>query len=152
MFANDSINRINGKSFDVRIMGILIAFESFTLSIEDSSETAMTRGKPDGYLRGNVSASGELKITPAYFSLLSAAAKKAGSYQDLPPFDIHAHAVGSKEGMVVTAYDCRLKISELLNIEPNSTDRSTINLPFEVTGEDFIDINGVPYAPGRLAV
>jgi hypothetical protein len=152
MPANDSLFKINGKSFDVRIMGSLIEFESFSLSIEDNSETAMTRGKPDGYLRGDVSASGELKINTQNLMMLSAVAKAAGSYQDIPAFDIHAHALGDKEAITVAAYDCRIKISELLNIDPSSTERTTHTLPFQVTGKDFVDINGVPYAPNRLPV
>lgn len=152
MIANDSLFKLTGQSFDVRIMGQLVQFESFTLSIEDNSEVAMSRGKPDGYLRGDVSASGEVKINSHNLMLLSAAAKIAGSFQDLPAFDIHAHAVGDKEALVVTAYGCRLKVSELLNLEANSTERTTHTLPFQVTDPDFVDINGVPYAPKRLPV
>ncbi len=152
MPANDTLFKLNGKSFDVRIMGVLIEFESFSLSIEDNSEVAMNRGKPDGYLRGDVSASGELKINSQNLAYLTAAAKAAGSYQDVPAFDIHAYGVGDKEALAIAAYGCRLKISELINIDTTSSERTMHTLTFDVTSEDFVEINGVPYSPTRLPI
>lgn len=143
------MSRINGKSFDVRVAGIKIHVESFGLSIEDNSTIAMTKGRPKGVLRGDVKASGEIVVDTANFMLLSAAAGAAGSWQQLPAFPIDAYASGSDgnlpEVMHVHAYDCQLRISELLKIDPNSTDKTTHTLPYDVAGEDFVDINGVPY-------
>ena len=145
------MSRINGKSFDVRVMGFKIHIESFTLDIEDNSTTAMNKGRPNGNLKGDVKASGEIVVDTANFMILNEAARAAGSWQELPAFPIDAYAAGSNgdrpELMHVHAYDCQLKIASLLNIDPNSTDKTTHSLPYEVTGEDFVRINGVPYAP-----
>lgn len=144
--------RINGQSFDIRLGGIMAHVENFSLTIEDNTTTAKTKGVPDGSLRGDVAASGEIELDIAQFMLLSAAAKIAGSWQDLQEFDINAYATGSNgnkpEAMHVIAHGCKIKISDLLSIDPNSTDKSTVKLPYDVTGSDFVHINGVPYVPG----
>ena len=144
------MNRINGKAFDVRFMFTKVHFENFTLDIEDSSTVAMDHGLPNGNLIGERKASGELELDIANFMRLSAAAGAAGSWEKLPVFPIDAFAVGEgaagAEGMQVRAHDCKVRISSLLSIDPNATDKSTVKLPFDVTGRDFIWINGVPYA------
>lgn len=143
------MSRINGKSFDVRLMGFKVHFESFSLNIEDNTTTAKNAGVPNGVLEGDVAASGELVVDSANFNLILAAARMAGSFRDLPPFTIDAYARGSNDSgvelMSVRAFGVKLKISELLNIDPNSTDKTTHTLPFDVTSPDFIWINGTPY-------
>ena len=142
-------NRINGKSFDIRLMGIKIHFEKFTLNIEDNTTTAKTDGVPDGVLQGDVAASGEVEVDSANFMLLSAAAGKAGSWRGLPAFPIDAYAGGSNsrsaEVIHVRASGCKLSISDLLNIDKSSTDKTMHKIKFEVTDSDFVRINGVPY-------
>lgn len=143
------MSRINGKSFDVRMMGFKVHIESFSISITDNSTTAKNKGRPAGRLKGDVSAEGEVVVDTANFMLIVEAARAAGSFQSLPAFPIDAYATGDNAGRAelahVHAHDCALKISELLSIDPNSTDKTTHTLPFDVTGEDFILINGVPY-------
>ncbi len=143
--------RISGKSFDVRIMGYLVHVESMTLDIEDNTTVAKNKGVPAGFIEGDVAASGELVLDISQFNLLTTAAAAAGSWQELPPFPIHTYAVGGgavAENMAVYADGCKMKISSLLNIDPNSTDKSTVTIPYDVTGEDFVKINGVPYVKG----
>ena len=144
------MNRINGKSFDVRFMFIKVHFESFNLDIEDTSTPAMEHGLPNGTLKGEKKASGEIEIDMANFLRLSAAAKAAGSWENLPVFPINAHAFGEgaagAEAMSVIAHGCKLRIANLLSINPNSTDKSTVKLPFDITSPDFVWIDGVPYA------
>ena len=125
-------NRINGKSFDVRIMGFKVHFESFNISIEDNSTVATNGGRPNGVLLGDISASGELVVDTANFMLLDAYAG-GGNARGVELMHVHA-------------YDCNMKVSDLLSIDPTSTDKTTHKIDFDVTGQDFIDINGVPYA------
>jgi len=147
-----SANRINGKSFDIRIMGLMAHIESFSLMIEDSTTTAKNKGVPDGTLSGDVAASGEIEVDIANFMILSAAAAAAGSWRDIETFPIDAYAAGESsrgdELMHVRAHGCKLRISELLNIDPSSTDKSVVKLPYDVTSPDFVWINGTPYVPG----
>lgn len=143
------MNRINGKGFDVRLLGFPIHFESFTLTIEDESGVAMNNGVPDGNLPGNCKASGELVLDSQYFMQLTAAAAAAGSWQKIPPFVIDAYAQGENskgaELSHVRAFGCKMRISDLLNIDSNSSDKSTHKIKFDVTDPDFVWINGVPY-------
>ena len=143
------MNRINGKSFDIRLLGIKFHVESFSISIEDNSTVAKNKGIPNGNLEGDVSASGEIVLDSNNFKLISEAAKKAGSYREIPAFDIDAYAKGAspsgEESFHVNAFECRLRLSELLSVDPNSTDKTTHKIPFDVTGPDFIWINDVPY-------
>ena len=146
------MGRINGQSFDIRIGGFMVHVENFSMTIEDNSTTKITKGVPDGVLEGDKSASGEIEVDIANFGYISAAAKAAGSWEELPTFDINATAIGSNgnapEAFHALAHDCKLKISELLSIDPNSSDATTVKLPFDVTGRDFIWINGTPYVKG----
>lgn len=141
--------RINGKAFDVRLMGFKVHVETFSLSIEDNTTVAKNKGRPNGVLLGDVAANGEIVVDTANMNYIIEAARAAGSFQELPPFPINAAAVGSDgsrpEAINVYARGCKLRVSELLNIDPNSTDKTTHTLPFDVTDEDFVDINGVPY-------
>lgn len=143
------MNRINGKSFDVRIMGIKVHFEKFSLSVEDGSQEAQTNGVPDGWLLGDVKASGEIEVDSANFSYLSQAAVAAGSWRGIPAFDIDAYAIGensrSEELMHVHAFDCKLVINDVLNVDKSQVDKNMHKIKFVVTGPDFIKINGVPY-------
>lgn len=147
-----STGRINGQSFDIRLAGILVHVESFTCNVEDNSTVKMNKGLPDGYLNGDRKASGEIEIDIANFGYLSIAAKAAGSWAELPPFDINVTAFGSngstKELMHVIAHGCRLKLNDLLNIDPNSSDASTIKIGYDVTDRNFVHVNGVPIVPG----
>lgn len=143
------MNRISGKSFDVRIMGIMVHVESFTLNIEDGSVVSRDKGIPNGQVLGDMGASGELELDIRNVQLLTPAAAAAGSWRNIDPFTIDAYAGGTNstgpEGMHVRAFGCKFRISELLNIDPNSTDKSTVKLPYDVTDPDFVWINGVPY-------
>ncbi|WP_221800525.1 phage protein [Oceanobacter mangrovi] len=143
------MNRINGKSFDIRLMGFMLHVESFTLSIEDNTTVAKNKGVPDGTLAGDVAASGEITLDIANFNLLTAAAAEAGSWRGIPEFSIDAYAIGensrAQEAMHVHAHGCKLRVSDLLNIDPNSSDKSTVTLPYDVTSPDFVLINGVSY-------
>lgn len=143
------MNRISGKSFDVRVMGVMLHVENFTLNIEDASTVAKDKGIPNGQIQGDVSASGEIELDIRNFKNLTNAAKSAGSWRAIGTFDIDAYASGSSnsggETMHVHAHDCQLRIGDVLNIDPNSADKSTVKVKYDVTGQDFVWINGVPY-------
>lgn len=140
-----STQRLSGKSFQVTLGDIYINVESYNLSIDDGRATAKTNGIPNGWLDGEVSASGDIEVDAQNFNLIMQAAKKAGSFKELPPFDIVAYAVAGKTSQKVEAFDCLLKISDLLDISSSGGEKTKHKLPFEVTGTDFVKINGVPY-------
>lgn len=139
------MSRIGGKNFDVNLGDLLVHVESCTLDITDNSAVAQTRGVPDGHVDGDVSASGEFELDSYNFGLLVDAARTAGSFRELKPFDSVFFAKSGDEEMRIEAFGCKLKVSSLLSIDPKGGEKSKHKVPFDVTSSDFIRINGVPY-------
>lgn len=137
--------RIGGKNFDVNLGDLLVHVESCTLDITDNTAVAQDKGVPNGHVDGDVSASGEMEFDTANFNLLIEAAKRAGSFRQLDPFDSVFFAKAGEEELRVEAFGCKLKVSSLLNIDPKGGEKSKHKVPYDVTSPDFIRINGVPY-------
>lgn len=142
-----SVQRISGKSFDIFLGGRMINVESSSLSIEDGTEVAKTKGMPNGFVDGELAASGEIEVDTQNFNLISEVAKEAGSWKAIPVFDmLFTATAGDGNSLDVEAFDCKLRINELLSIDPAGKEKSKHKLTFDVTSSDFVKINGIPYA------
>ncbi|MGO4366650.1 phage protein [Pseudomonas sp. PAB10] len=139
------MSRIGGKNFDVNLGDIQIHVESCTLDITDNSAVAQTRGVPNGHVDGDVTASGEIELDSTNFNLLIDAARAAGSFRKLAPFDSVFFAKAGDEELRIEAFGCKFKVSSLLSIDPKGGEKTKHKLPFDVTSPDFIRVNGVPY-------
>lgn len=139
------MSKIGGKNFDITVGDLQIHVETVTLDITDNSAVAQSGGVPDGYVDGDVAASGELELDSANFNLLIEAAKAAGSFRQLEPFDSLFYAKTPTDELRVEAFGCKPKISSLLNIDSKGGEKHKHKVPFDVTSPDFIRINGVPY-------
>ncbi len=137
--------RIGGMNFDVNLGDLQIHIEKATLDITDNTAVAQTGGVPDGHVDGDVSASGEFELDSSNLSLLIEAARRAGSFRKLEPFDTVFFAKAGEDELRVEAFGCKLKVSSLLDIDPKGGSKTTHKVPFDVTSPDFIRINGVPY-------
>ncbi|MGQ4658646.1 phage protein [Aeromonas enteropelogenes] len=137
--------RISGQSFDTTLMGIMVHVEKASLSITDSSAVAQTRGIPDGYVDGEVSAECEFELDTKNFKLLSDAAKRSGSWRGMKPDDVLFYADTGDETMKVEAFGVKLQIADLLDIDPKGGSKGVHKLKGIVTSPDFVHINGVPY-------
>ncbi|EPR3220035.1 DUF2597 family protein [Pseudomonas aeruginosa] len=137
--------RISGMNFDITLGDLQVHVEKATLDITDNSAVAQTRGVPDGFVDGDVIASGEYELDAANFALLIEAAKRAGSFRKLEPVDSLFYAKAGDSEVRVEAFGCKLKVSSLLDIDPKGGSKTTHKVPFDVTSPDFIRINGVPY-------
>ncbi|MGZ0703802.1 DUF2597 family protein [Pseudomonas piscis] len=137
--------KISGMNFDINVGDLKIHVETATLDITDNSAVAQTRGVPDGWVAGDVAASGELELDTTNFNLVIEAAGRAGSFRQLETFDQLFYAKTPTDEIRVEAFGCRFKISSLLNIDAKGGEKSKHKLPFDVTSPDFIHINGVPY-------
>lgn len=71
------MQRLSGKSFDVTLGDLKIHIEKASLDIEDGSEVAKTGGVPNGWVDGEVSASGEIELDGENVKILSEAARNA---------------------------------------------------------------------------
>ena len=137
--------RITGKNFDITVGDFSIHVQKMTLDLEDNSAVTKSGGIPDGWADGDVGASGEIEVDAQNLDLFTEAAKAAGSFRELPLFDILCFGKTADNEMKVEAFGCKLQISSLLDIDPNGGEKHVSKLPFFVTSPDFIRLNGVPY-------
>ncbi|MCK8127256.1 MULTISPECIES: phage protein [Pseudoalteromonas] len=137
--------RLSGMNFNVNLGDIMVHVDTATLSITDNSAVSQTGGVPDGAVDGDVSANGELSVNASNFALISDAAKSAGSWRGMETFDIMFYGKTSKDEMKVEAFGCRIKLSDILDIDKKGGQASLFKIPFDVTSPDFVHINGVPY-------
>lgn len=137
--------RLSGMNFNVNLGDIMVHVDTATLNITDNSGVSQTSGVPDGYVDGDVSASGDISVNASNFNLISQAAKAAGSWRAMKTFDILFYGKTSKDEMKVEAFGCRIKLSDILDIDKKGGSASMFKIPFDVTDPDFVHINGVPY-------
>ncbi len=140
-----SVERISGMSFDFFFMGFPIHSESVTLTISDNSAVAQSRGIPDGWVNGDVTAEGEIELDEKNFAKVGSAAAAAGSYRSLPTTDFVFFAQRGGVRSKVETFGNKLILTDLLNIDPKGGSKSTKKVKFLVTSPDFVRINGVPY-------
>lgn len=140
------MKHIGGKDINVTIGDLSLIISKATLSIEDSSAVAKSRGVPDGYVDGEVGASGDIELDVQNLAILMEVAKSAGSFRGLPDFDLLFYGkTGKGEEIKVEAFGCRLKIDGLLDVDSAGGEKHITKLTFEVTSPDFVHIGGVPY-------
>ena len=137
--------RLSGMNFNVNLGDIMVHVDTATLSITDNSAVSQTGGVRDGAVDGDVSANGELSVNASNFALISDAAKSAGSWRGMETFDIMFYGKTSKDEMKVEAFGCRIKLSDILDVDKKGGQASLFKIPFDVTSPDFVHINGVPY-------
>ncbi|NQZ24488.1 MAG: DUF2597 family protein, partial [Colwellia sp.] len=125
--------RLSGMNFNVNLGDIMVHVDTASLNITDNSAVSQTSGVPDGYVDGDVSASGELSVNASNFNLISEAAKAAGSWRGMQTFDIMFYAKTAKDEMKVEAFGCRIKLSDILDIDKKGGSASMFKLPFDVT-------------------
>lgn len=139
--------RLSGHDIDAMVGDYTVQFEEVTLTIEDNSKAVMSRGRPNGHVRGSIKASGEFTVDSANLSVMMDAARSAGSFIELPPFDVVFNGETSEDTLRVEAFECLTKLSDVLNANANGEEKLTHKIPYEVTGKHFVRINGTPYAP-----
>ena len=137
--------KIGGKNFDITLGDLTVHVEACTLDITDNTAVAQTRGVPNGHVEGDVGAAGEMEFDTTNFNLLIEAAKTAGSFRSLEPFDSVFFAKAGEEELRIEAFGCKLRLSNILTIDPKGGTKNTHKVPYDVTSPDFIKINGVPY-------
>jgi len=139
------MNRLTGQHFETMMGDLLVNVEEATLDIEDSSAENQTNGVPDGWLTGAVKAGGEIKLTSREFKKVTEIARAAGSFREIPPFDLGFSADSGDEQQTVEAFGCKLKITGLLGIKGEGGEKNIHTLQYRVTDKQFVKIDGVPY-------
>lgn len=137
--------QLSGQNFDVMAGDTMLHVETMTASITDNSQAVKSRGVPNGWVDGDVSCSGELELDSRNFNLLVETAKSAGSWRGIEPFDIITTGKAMEQEQKIELFGCKIKISDLLDIDPNGAEKTKHKVPFEVSSPDFVRLNGVPY-------
>lgn len=140
------MQRISGKNFDVAVGDLTFTVNKTTLSIEDNTDVAKDGGVPNGWVDGEVSASGDMELDALALAILGEAAKAAGSWRAIDPIDIVFYAkAAQQEEMKVEAFGCKLLIDSLLDVDKHGGQKHISKIKYVVTSPDFVRINGVPY-------
>lgn len=144
-----SSRRISGMSFDVSFNGRIVHVKTATLDITDNTKAITERGVPNGYVDGDVEASGEIELDTVNFQILGEAARDAGSWRNIPPADFLFFAQADDDEMKVEAFGCKLILNNLVSIDPKGGDTLSHKIKFMVTSPDFVKIDGLPYLSAR---
>ncbi|HIB7317820.1 TPA: phage protein, partial [Escherichia coli] len=134
---------------DINYDGIMIHVESATVTITDNSAVAQTRGVPNGYTRGSVSADVEVEVDAQNFKKFGAVARSAGSWRAIPEKDFLFYANNGSEEEKIEVFGCVPMLSDVVNISAGEAGKTTKKIKFMVTSPDFISIDGVPYLSAR---
>ncbi len=139
------MKRVSNSSFAFSIGDFRLIAEKASITIEDGRKAVKDGGVPNGYVDGEVGASGEIEIDAAALSIISEEAKTKGSWQEIEPVDLLFYAKGTKEEEKVEAFGCLLNLTDVAEYDPTSDKKATTKITYEVTSPDFVRINGVPY-------
>lgn len=139
--------RIGAKDIGITVGDLALTVSQATLGVTDNVEVAKDRGVPNGWVAGDVSGEGDMDLDAQALSILGEAAQTAGSWRELPEFDLLFYAkVASGEELKVEAFGCKFMLESLLSLNANEgASKHVTKLKFFVTSPDFIHINGVPY-------
>lgn len=141
--------RISGMSFDVSFNGRIVHVKTATLDITDNTKAIQERGVPNGWVRGDMEAIGEIEVDTVNFQLLEEAAREAGSWRDIEEADFLFFAQAAKSELKIEAFGCKLVISNLLNLDTKGGDAMSHKIKFMVTSPDFVKIDGIPVLSPR---
>lgn len=139
------MRRVSNSSFSVTVGNLKMMVDKATLSIEDGRKAVKDGGVPNGYVDGEVGASGELELDAAAMAILAEEAKAKGSWQEIEPLDLMFYAKGTTEEEKIEAFGCLLNITDLPEYDPTSDKKAITKIAYEVTDPDFVRIDGTPY-------
>lgn len=142
--------RISGQSIDFNMDGDLVHADKVGLTVTDNTAVAQTKGVPDGYINGDVSAEGEIELATKYLSIFTAKARQAGSWRAIPTVDLMWYAKAGAEEFKVEAFGCKLNFTDILDAESKGGAVLTHKIKYIVTSPDFVRINGIPYLESEL--
>jgi len=139
------MKRISNSSFTTTVGDLRMRVEKATLSIEDGRKEVKDGGIPNGWVPGEVGASGEIELDAAAMAILTEEAASKGSWQQIDVLDLQFYAKGTQEEENVEAFGCLLNLKDIMDYDPTSDKKATVKIGYVVTSPNFVKINGVPY-------
>lgn len=142
------MQRYSGRDFVVKVEGEQVFVAEASLEVDLGTGVASRSGKPAGWLRGAISANGSLKVDGDELDKLLSSAKRAGSWEAMPALDMLFFADVDGRQRKVEAFGCKLKAPGL-SINTSEAELVEHEIAYDVTGDDFVRINGIPLAAPR---
>ena len=141
--------RFSGVDVEVTLpSGKVALFDEITLTPTLGTKTAKSGGAPAGWTRGEIGAEGSIKLDTEELFKLLAEADTAGSWEMMGAVDMSWYALVDGKELLVEAFGCKFDAPDF-TVNKASAEKLSHTLKFEVTGRDFIHINGVPLAEYR---
>ena len=145
------MKRVSESSFSTSLGDLRLKIEKATLNIEDGRKAVKDQGVPNGYVDGEVGASGDIEVDVKNLEILTEAARTAGSWQQIDLLDLLFYAKGTEEEEKVEAFGCLLNLEDIINADSSSDKKAITKIKYEVCSSDFVRIGGVPYLdPARV--
>ena len=135
-----------GRDFEITLSGTgkLVAVNSINVQIEDATQATSSGGRPDGWVSGQIAGGDcELVIKSRQLKMFTEAAKKAGSWEDMPTEDITFQAEKGGQKIQVEVFGCKFRIPNL-ELDRTDSEETTITIPFVITDPELLRINGTP--------
>ena len=134
-----------GVNFDITIIGTMIHIESASATINDESAVATTRGVTTGYTFGKATCDVELIMDIVNFKKYRGAVSSEGSWRSIKPHDMMFYANDGEDEDKVELFGVKPLLSDLIKVDPNSSDKTTRTVKGFVTSPHFVRLNGKPY-------
>ena len=140
------MQRISGRDVIATLGGgTQVKFEQININVDLGPGAVTSQGAPDGWVRGEVSADGDIQVVPEELSKINEEAEKAGSWEDMAAFDATFFADVGDFKQTVDVFGIKLNAPDF-KYDGRGGDKLTHTIKFLVTDPDFIKLDGVPLA------
>ena len=141
--------RISGRDVEVRLpSGILTHFDSVNLNLASGTKAVNSAGYPAGWVYGEVTGDGDLQVDPDELVKLLEEAESAGSWEEMDALDLVLYANTGELELKIEAFGAKLDFPDV-KVDAKGGDKLTHGIKFQITGTDYVHINGVPLARAR---
>jgi hypothetical protein len=141
--------RISGRDVEVRLpSGILSRFDQVNLNLASGAKAVTSAGYPAGWVYGEVTGDGDLMVDPDELVRLLEEADRAGSWEEMDALDLVLYVNTGDLELKVEAFGIKLDFPDV-KVDAKGGEKLTHTIKFEVTGADYVHINGVPLARAR---
>lgn len=137
--------KLSGRNFDITLLGIMVMVKSASVTINDESAVDKQRGVVNGHTDGAATCDVEYELDLNEFKKLTVAARAAGSWRGIKPHNALFYANNGEMADKIELFGVKLVLSDILSVDPDSSDKTTRKIKGFVTDPKFVEINGISY-------
>jgi hypothetical protein len=142
------MQRLSGRDVDVTLpSGRIARVDQVNLELTIGTKAVRSGGYPAGWVYGEISGNGEMVMDTEDMLLILDDADTAGSWEEMDEIDINFYAAWGVDGdtLTIVAHGCKLDAPDF-KIDRKGGEKVSHTIKFEITGPDFVTINGVRVA------